>query len=83
MGFLNETENFHFCLNRFSRRIKDQELEINQLKAENEMLRKQARLPSGVPQLPAKGMNVRAVSGKHSVFTIFIILPLVSEELIQ
>lgn len=47
-------------------RIKDQELEINQLKAENEMLRKQtARLPSGVPQLPAKGMNVRAVSGRE------------------
>ncbi len=45
-------------------RIKDQEVEINQLKAENELLRKQARLPSGVPQLPAKGMNVRAVSGR-------------------
>jgi len=46
------------------KKIKDQELEITQLKAENEMLRKQARLPShgNVPQLPAKGMNVRAVS---------------------
>lgn len=48
-------------------RIKEQELEINQLKAENEMLRKQARLPSGVPQLPVKGMNVRAVSGRKHV----------------
>lgn len=51
------------CFRFFPHRIKDQELEINQLKAENEMLRKQARLPSGVPQLPAKGMSVRAVSG--------------------
>lgn len=52
-------------------RIKDQELEINQLKAENELLRKQtARLPSGVPQLPAKGMNVRAVSGTRICSTI-------------
>lgn len=31
------------------------------------MLRKQTRLPSHGPQLPAKGMNVRAVSGREYV----------------
>lgn len=64
--------------NVYVHRIKDQELEINQLKAENEMLRKQARLPGGVPQLPAKGMSVRAVSGIKNVQ-----LSVVFKELIQ
>lgn len=58
----------------FSFRVKDQEVDIAHLKSENELLRKQPRLPGqgpinvGVPQIPSKsGLNSRAISGKKKI----------------